>query len=175
MDNSEMNVVLFSGGWESTLCAAIAVERHGAKNVRLTCVLYGQRYWREERDATRRISEHLGDVPLWFIHHPPLLPLPDSRVVPNRNEQLLSAVLDATRKEYGVAEPARVYIGTRGILRALDPYKDSNLQWAREMGKKYHVTVVAPCTLRTKAWVQRAVRARGIPDSFIFSSEGLTS
>lgn len=175
MDHRELSVVLFSGGWESTYCAARAVERHGPKSVVLVCILYGQSYWRQERDAAFAISAQLGHVPLRFYHHDALARASDtSRVVPDRNEKLLSAALHSVARDYDTL-PTRVYIGTRGLLRVLDPYKDSNLQWARQMSRKYGVRVLAPCTLRTKRWVRQQVLRRGIAESMVFSSEGLMS
>lgn len=53
-------VVLLSGGMDSCVCAALAQERHGAGNVALAHVSYGQRTESRERRAFEAIAEFYG-------------------------------------------------------------------------------------------------------------------
>jgi 7-cyano-7-deazaguanine synthase len=53
-------VVLLSGGMDSCVCAAIARERHGARNVALLHASYGQRTEARERKAFEAIADFYG-------------------------------------------------------------------------------------------------------------------
>jgi len=53
-------VVLLSGGMDSCVCTALARERHGAGNVALAHVSYGQRTEKRERRAFEEIAEFYG-------------------------------------------------------------------------------------------------------------------
>jgi 7-cyano-7-deazaguanine synthase len=59
---SEQNkaVVLLSGGMDSCVCAAIALERHGPGNVALLHAMYGQRTEKRERQAFEDIADFYG-------------------------------------------------------------------------------------------------------------------
>jgi 7-cyano-7-deazaguanine synthase len=50
-------VVLLSGGMDSCVCAAIAIQKHGAANVALLHAGYGQRTQRRERQAFESIAD----------------------------------------------------------------------------------------------------------------------
>ncbi len=52
-------LVLFSGGLDSTVCLAMAVEKHGAKNVLALSVSYGQKH-KKEIEASEAIAAHYG-------------------------------------------------------------------------------------------------------------------
>jgi 7-cyano-7-deazaguanine synthase len=51
--------VSLSGGLDSSVCAALAVERAGAEGVTAVSFDYGQRH-RRELDSARRVAAHLG-------------------------------------------------------------------------------------------------------------------
>jgi 7-cyano-7-deazaguanine synthase len=51
-------VVLLSGGMDSCVCAAIAVDTHGAENVALLHASYGQRTQQRERRAFDEIADY---------------------------------------------------------------------------------------------------------------------
>src|SRR5271163_1462175 len=53
-------VVLLSGGMDSCVCTAIALERHGAGNVALLHAMYGQRTEKRERQAFEEIADFYG-------------------------------------------------------------------------------------------------------------------
>ena len=53
-------VVLLSGGMDSCVCAAIAREGHGARNVALLHAMYGQRTEKREREAFEAIAKFYG-------------------------------------------------------------------------------------------------------------------
>ena len=53
-------VVLLSGGMDSCVCAAIARERHGVRNLALLHAMYGQRTEKRERQAFEEIADFYG-------------------------------------------------------------------------------------------------------------------
>ncbi|MGB2593062.1 MAG: 7-cyano-7-deazaguanine synthase QueC [Candidatus Acidiferrum sp.] len=57
---SSKAVVLLSGGMDSCVCAAIALEKHGAENIALVHASYGQRTQERERRAFDAIADHYG-------------------------------------------------------------------------------------------------------------------
>lgn len=60
MTDAGKAVVLLSGGMDSCVCTAIAIERHGAGNVALLHASYGQRTEARERRAFQEIAAHYG-------------------------------------------------------------------------------------------------------------------
>jgi len=60
MTDSRIAVVLLSGGMDSCVCAAIAREQHGARNVALLHAMYGQRTEKRERQAFDAIADFYG-------------------------------------------------------------------------------------------------------------------
>src|SRR5271166_343814 len=57
MSDGRKAVVLLSGGMDSCVCTAIALERHGAGNVALLHAMYGQRTEKRERQAFEEIAD----------------------------------------------------------------------------------------------------------------------
>ena len=57
MPEIQKAVVLLSGGMDSCLCAAIALQTHGAENVALLHAGYGQRTQQRERQAFEAIAD----------------------------------------------------------------------------------------------------------------------
>ena len=60
MTDTGKAVVLLSGGMDSCVCTAIAVERHGARNIALLHASYGQRTEAREAQAFQEIAEFYG-------------------------------------------------------------------------------------------------------------------
>jgi len=60
MSDSRKAVVLLSGGMDSCVTTAIAVEKHGAGNIALLHAGYGQRTQRRERQAFEEIADFYG-------------------------------------------------------------------------------------------------------------------
>lgn len=60
MKDSRKAVVLLSGGMDSCVSAAIALEKHGAKNLALLHASYGQRTEQRERRAFDEIGDFYG-------------------------------------------------------------------------------------------------------------------
>jgi 7-cyano-7-deazaguanine synthase len=58
-EESQKAVVLLSGGMDSCVCAAIALEKHGAENLALLHASYGQRTEKRERRAFEEIADWL--------------------------------------------------------------------------------------------------------------------
>ena len=57
MSDLRKAVVLLSGGMDSCVCAAIARERHGTRNIALLHAMYGQRTEKRERQAFDAIAD----------------------------------------------------------------------------------------------------------------------
>ncbi|MEQ1474122.1 MAG: 7-cyano-7-deazaguanine synthase, partial [Candidatus Acidiferrum sp.] len=55
--HEEKAVVLLSGGMDSCVCTAIAIDTHGAENVALLHAGYGQRTQQRERQAFESIAD----------------------------------------------------------------------------------------------------------------------
>ena len=163
------DVVMFSGGWESALCALRA--RRAAMNECARPVLffvdYGQAYRKEEIEACRVLADHFA-LPLIEHEYKGKLKR-KGRVIVGRNEMIMREARRA------VPTATDVWFGARNPSAALDKYGDSNLVWAHQtaaaVGFK-HVRLPALCM--TKSIVKWRVRkfAR-VTDDMIFSSEGL--
>jgi len=50
-------IVLSSGGVDSTVCVAMAVEKFGAENVATTSIFYGQKH-NKELECARKVADH---------------------------------------------------------------------------------------------------------------------
>lgn len=162
------DVVLFSGGFESALCAARVARRRDVE--RLTCrpVLlffnYAQSYLAEERRATSAIAEHL-QLPLIEHELPPFTV--KGAFVEGRNEKFM-----VTARALFPSASA-LWIGVRAPNRVFDSYGDANARWAWEMGAKLGFRIEMPALCMSKrviAW--RLHKFLGLPSSLIFSSEG---
>src|SRR5271169_3473219 len=60
MQPSGKAVVLLSGGMDSCVCAAIAIQRHGTRSVGVLHAGYGQRTEKRERQAFEEIANFYG-------------------------------------------------------------------------------------------------------------------
>jgi 7-cyano-7-deazaguanine synthase len=60
MPDERKVVVLLSGGMDSCVCAAIARERHGPRNLALLHAMYGQRTEKRERKSFDNIADFYG-------------------------------------------------------------------------------------------------------------------
>lgn len=60
MADERKAVVLLSGGMDSCVCAAIARERHGPRNLALLHAMYGQRTEKRERRSFDSIADFYG-------------------------------------------------------------------------------------------------------------------
>lgn len=91
MADTAKAVVLLSGGMDSSVCAAIACERHGAANIALLHASYGQRTETGEARAFRDIANFYGVtrrlmVRLDHFHDIGGSALTDSRIAVPENE-----------------------------------------------------------------------------------------
>lgn len=167
---SVTDVVLFSGGWESTLCAIKAREYAWNKS---GCPLllfynYQQRYLREELTALAHIADTLQLryrivelVPGFFERR--------GKVVVGRNEHFI-------RVSRRIAPNAQgVWFGCRAPSAMFDTYGDSNVDFAIGAGSSAgYSRVHCPAALMPKWLVRRRVKlAMTNADSVVFSSEGL--
>lgn len=166
------DVVLFSGGWESTLCAVRATDEEEADERRWAVLAffdYGQRFIVSERWAARRLALELS-LPLRVIA------LPASRferagpVVIDRN----GIFFEEAARRFPCART--IWFGCRAPFALFDRFGDSNAQWARRKAADvgFH-DVQMPALGRLKWSIRREVAER-LPcaNALVFSSEGLT-
>lgn len=181
-------VCILSGGLDSTVALARAVERHGAQNVRAVSFNYGQKHSKELHRA-RDISEFF-DVP----HTVHTLKLPSSALsakdptqdipdisyddikgvsptyVPFRNGNFISAAAALAQKwAQDERQNKFLYIGTHAEDAANDAYPDCRLDFIGAMGSAiyigtYHsVRLSAPLIEHTKAEIVVLGTALGAP------------
>lgn len=125
-------VVLFSGGWESTLCLLLAKKRNPTALIYAVYAEYGQPFLKEEFAAAQRIAEELK-VGLISIE----ISIPqgtDSRVVSARNVRILLEAVDRY-------SPEEVYIGARAPCPFFDSFGDSNYSTLKSIGRSMGVRV----------------------------------
>src|SRR5258707_13999008 len=60
MPQESSAVALLSGGMDSCVCAAIATQEQGEKNVAAMHISYGQRTEARERESSTKICDRLG-------------------------------------------------------------------------------------------------------------------
>lgn len=153
-------VVLLSGGWDSALCALVALRRE--EDAVGLFVEYGQPYADEERWASADVANHLK---LQLVtHRVDSMPMNGAGSFQRRNAWLLALAV-----QHGA--PA-VYFGSRCPLPIFDRHGDANWVWARCAAQFFDVRIATPATLWPKALVRRKVQAAGIPPGMIFSTEG---
>jgi len=119
-------VVLLSGGMDSCVCAAMAVQKHGAEHVALLHAGYGQRTQTRERQAFESIADFYG------VHQRLVVQLDHFRVIGG------SALTDAS-----IAVPERQHISSNP--RAIEipvtyvPFRNAHflsvaVSWAEVLG-----------------------------------------
>lgn len=147
-----VDVVLFSGGWESTWCAVRATRPV------LLYYDYGAPFQKDERRAAEKIAEALGYRIRWCK-----LPAMRSRagVFPARNVRMLIHAA-------GLYPGATVWIGARGIDPYTDRYGDSNFMTLFGVSRSLGVRLRCPI-LRPKIMVKRGVPT--MVRSLIYSTE----
>lgn len=123
MGKKHSKVILFSGGWDSTLCALIH------KDADLLFVYYGQRYAKQEQITAELIANELNKKITWatkYLGH-------DAK---DRNLNLIMIA-----KNLGYDE---VIVGIRNVLPIFDKYKDSNWWTLRKFGKQNNIKITMP-------------------------------
>lgn len=153
-------VVLYSGGWDSVLCAIVAMRRGHVPVAAF--VRYGQPYERQEYEAVRRSAEQLA-LPLRVLHLP-TMPMDDAGSFDRRNAWLLAAVF--------AEGAASAYFGTRCPLPAFDRHGDANAVWARAASRTFGRPIYTPALLHPKPVIKARVRTAGVEPWMIFSTEG---
>lgn len=149
---------MLSGGWESTACLIKAVRSGGE----VTAVFfdYGQPYVKQETKAVAKIST-LFDF--HFSYHKIKDMERKGKVFVNRNRHFLHAAMHY--------EPTEIWFGARAPLHLFDAYKDSNWQFAQEMGRELGVKIKTPLILWPKPLIKYYVKKGGVTEDKIFSSE----
>lgn len=160
------DIVMFSGGWESTLCALEAASSAHKRRVMLILYNYGQSYFGQEVCAASRIAQRLN-LPLEVVNTT-YLQKNSSGVVLRRNETL--AIETTTR----YPNCNRIWIGCRAPLPIFDRYGDSNKLWAIGMGRVLGVKICTPALLMPKFVVRlRVALSKRVPAELVWSSEGI--
>ncbi|MBP3729836.1 MAG: 7-cyano-7-deazaguanine synthase QueC [Mailhella sp.] len=148
------NLVLSSGGIDSTTCLGIAVHEHGADSVATLSIYYGQRHEKELK-AARDVAAHYGvahyelDLSAIFMHSScPLLSRSDQAIplqsyaeqiaesgtgkvetyVPFRNGLFLSSAASLAMSLFPDDE-IKIYIGAHADDAAGEAYADCSPQF----------------------------------------------
>lgn len=161
------HIILFSGGYESTGCLVKALKEEGGDTSKVTTIFfeYGQPYLKQERESVRSITTNLG-VPLLTRRMAPKGSETRGRtagIFENRN---LSFLLEAHQWE----PFASVWFGCRAPWNFMDPYKDSNRQFADRIESQHRMEIITPFILYPKFMVRSVVKKAGL-DHLVFSSE----
>lgn len=130
--------ILFSGGWDSVLCA---IKRPDAD---LIFIDYGQRYAHRELMSATNIAKEMGRELNYFSH----LIGHDAK---NRNFHLI----DLVSQKYD-----EIILGSRNILPIFDKYKDSNWLSLKLFGFLYRVKITLPITGYSKRKIVKEVMSK---------------
>lgn len=190
-------LVLSSGGVDSTVCLAIAVQKYGAENVCALSVSYGQKHSRE-LNAAKKLAEYYGvkqksiDLALVFegsdcsllsssdediptetyaeqLEHTDGKPV--STYVPFRNGLFLSAAASVALSE-GCSE---IYYGAHADDAAGNAYPDCSEEFnnaintAIFLGSGKQLRVIAPFIGTSKAEVVKKGLELGVPFELTWS------
>lgn len=155
------DIVLFSGGHESTLCAILAHEKQ--INAVLCFVEYGQPYLQQERNACQYVSEALS-MPL-LVRQTASMKC-DNGVFADRNETFLRIAAEVADGD--------IWFGARGLFNCFDTYGDSNRQFADSMEKQINRRIVTPLLMWPKPLIKHRIRRSGLDMSRLFSSHGFS-
>lgn len=191
-------IVLSSGGLDSTVCVALAVENHGAENVKTISVYYGQKHDRELESA-RAVAAYYGvehfeyDMRKVFSRSKCSL-LKDSgekivhetyaeqiktgeRVstyVPFRNGLLLSMAASIADSLFP-GEEVSIYYGAHADDYANNAYADCSVEFTDAMNNAIYIgtyrkiCIVAPLIQMNKADVVRMGAVRNVPFELTWS------
>lgn len=151
-------IVLLSGGWESVACLLKATANGRATGMFFD---YGQPYLSEEKKAIAALSAHV-DFDLVYVTMKDMER--NGKVFVDRNLRFLNYAMRF--------DPVELWMGARAPLHLFDKYRDSNWQFAQEMGRVLGVTIRTPLICWPKLLVKYYVTKHGIPEDIIFSSEG---
>lgn len=190
-------LVLSSGGVDSTVCLAIAVQKYGAENVCALSVSYGQKHSRE-LNAAKKLAEYYGvkqksiDLALVFegsdcsllsgsdediptetyaeqLEHTDGKPV--STYVPFRNGLFLSAAASVALSE----ECSEIYYGAHADDAAGNAYPDCSEEFnnaintAIFLGSGKQLRVIAPFIGTSKAEVVKKGLELGVPFELTWS------
>lgn len=190
-------LVLSSGGVDSTVCLAIAVQKYGAENVCALSVSYGQKHSRE-LNAAKKLAEYYGvkqksiDLALVFegsdcsllsssdediptetyaeqLEHTDGKPV--STYVPFRNGLFLSAAASVALSE-GCSE---IYYGAHADDAAGNAYPDCSEEFTNAintaifLGSGKQLRVIAPFIGTSKAEVVKKGLELGVPFELTWS------
>lgn len=136
MGKKHSEVVLFSGGWDSTLCAL----KH--PNAELLFVNYGQNYVDQELKTAQKIAEELNKklivVSIYLGH--------DAK---NRNFNLIMIA-----RGLGFD---KIIVGVRNLFPAFDKYKDSNWWSIFKFGRDNNINIKTPIIGYKKKFIVKGV------------------
>lgn len=138
MGKKYSKVILFSGGWDSTLCALKHPEAD------LLFINYGQIYFENEYNAAFSIADKLKKR-LSYTE------IPLKHDIKNRNFFL---ILEAVRMGYD-----EVILGTRNVFPVFDKYKDSNWLSLYILSKLLRVKITMPIIFYTKKRIVNYIRS----------------
>jgi 7-cyano-7-deazaguanine synthase len=128
MSDPNKAVVLLSGGMDSCVCAAIALERHGAGNVALLHAMYGQRTEKRESRAFEEIADFYG------VQERLIVKLDHFRAI--GGSALTEKKIRVPEKELGVTEPGGSTIPVTYVPFRNAHFLSVGVSWAEAIGAR---------------------------------------
>ena len=185
MTQESSTVVLLSGGMDSCVCAAIAIQDHGTTNVAAMHISYGQRTEARERESFTKICNRLGIAKRMLIENRSLaqiggsaltdksIAVPESghigkeipvTYVPFRNAHFLSAAVSWAE----VLDATQIYIGavaqdSSGYPDCRPEYYQAFNQVIRVGTKEGGISITTPLIALRKAEIIRRGLELGAP------------
>jgi 7-cyano-7-deazaguanine synthase len=128
MGEKSKAVVLLSGGMDSCVCTAIALERHGAGNVALLHAMYGQRTEKRERQAFEEIADFYG------VRERLVVKLDHFRAI--GGSALTDKKIQVPENELGTTEPAEGRIPVTYVPFRNAHFLSVGVSWAEAIGAR---------------------------------------
>jgi 7-cyano-7-deazaguanine synthase len=128
MSDPNKAVVLLSGGMDSCVCAAIALERHGAGNAALLHAMYGQRTEKRERLAFEEIADFYG------VQERLIVKLDHFRAI--GGSALTDKKIQVPEKELGATEPGGSTIPVTYVPFRNAHFLSVGVSWAEAIGAR---------------------------------------
>lgn len=191
-------VILSSGGLDSTVCVAIAVNKLGSENVSTVSIFYGQRHARE-LIAAQNVSKHYG-VNHYEFDAAAIMTYSDSALlerstknlahstydeqiknnprietyVPFRNGLMISMAASFADSIYNDTE-VNLYVGVHRDDAAINAYPDCSEEFIRSIGEAVSIgtygkiKLVAPFIGKTKSEIVKIGIGLNVPFEITWS------
>lgn len=110
-------IVLSSGGVDSTVCVAMAIKKHGKKNVATTSIFYGQKH-RKELDCAKAVADYYG-VPHYEFDVSSILQFSNCSLLANSTQQIEHKSYDQQIAENGTGKVSTYVPFRNGLMLSI--------------------------------------------------------